>query len=178
MQNRNVPAPILRYRFVRFEALTRQMLAKEVRETLPPKIRVDLFGLTLKRRKFTGAKLNACQHFVRSPPQFDGWPHKPHVTTEHPSSAVHRTRAGLKQSPGALPLSSAGLVVERAGLEHLGPATTAVAAGRSVAMYGSLRNRDPTATVRAGRMQFHLDEVGERRRGVSANSGVQSCTSR
>ena len=44
-------------------------------------------------------------------------------------------------------------------------------------MHRSLRDIDRAATVWARRMQFHLDEVGERREGGNANSGVQSCTS-
>lgn len=80
---------------------------------------------------------------------------------------------------GAVSLSlSRPLTFERTRFEHLSPAGTAVPASGAVGVYGSGRDRDQTAAVRAGRVQFHLDKVGERRRGVSADSGVQRCTSR
>jgi len=108
-----------------------------------------------------------------------GRPHSRYFRRQ-PCGAIVRVRMPQPFTGcGAVSLSCpARLAFERAGFEHLSPAGTAVPASGAVGVHGCRRDRDQTAAVRAGRVQFHLDKVGERRRGVSADSGVQSCTSR
>ena len=69
------------------------------------------------------------------------------------------------------------LAVERAGFKDLGPARATVSARGSIAVHRSLRNGNQPTAMRAGCVQFHLNQVRERR-GLNAESDVQSCTSR